>query len=162
MFLSDPGVARSNTFVNKQLNDYQAAQQMIKRKAFSYSECAQCENDLPFVYHGENCCVFKFDHYCNWCVNNIGCCNRFYFTAFLALQTGSSMSCVVAGLKSIHKALGNARTSIYDILDNLASVFVNAVALVASAITLVNNLICLTKGHSQRSYGVHKSVLRLI
>lgn len=114
------------------------------------------------MYHEQNCCVFKFDHYCSWCANNIGCCNRFYFAVFLALQTGVSTRCVTVGLKIIHASLGTARVSLYDILDNLASVFANAVAIVTSAITLANNVVCLMKGHSQRSYGIYKSVVRLI
>lgn len=138
------------------------AQQVRRDHVFSYSECAECKNDVPLVYHGEGRCVFKFDHYCNWCANAIGCCNRFYFITFLALQTSSSLGCVASGLRCIHRLLGKARISIYDVLDCLTLVFANAVALVTSAITLANNLIYLMKGHSLRSYGIYKSVVKLI
>ena len=129
---------------------------------FSYSECTQVRNEIPFVYHGGDCCVFKFDHSCNWCANNIGYCNRFYFIAFLALQADSSLRFTISGLKGIRKSLTRNKVGIYDILDGLASIFANAVALVTSAITLVNNLLCLMRGHSLRSYGIQKSVVRLI
>ena len=85
VFVSDPGTVRRDKFSNPQvLRD--PLELLVNRDAnFAYSECRACCNELPFTVHTKNHCVFKFDHSCNWCANDIGCLNRAYFVSFLVL-----------------------------------------------------------------------------